>query len=52
MSMTKKGKIYWGPSVVILMLAGAGALGFIFLEKHERKEKEHHGSYVRRLRKP
>jgi hypothetical protein len=29
------------------LLAGAGVLGFIFLEKHERKEKEHHRFYAR-----
>ena len=44
--MTNRKKCIWVP-VVILFLAGAGVLGFIFVEKHEKKEKEHHGSYVR-----
>ena len=43
--MTKRKKYIW-LLVVILLMAGAGVLGFILVEKHEREEKEHHGSYV------
>ena len=44
--MTKRVKYIWLP-VVILLLAGAGILGFILFEKHEKKEKEHQESYFR-----
>jgi hypothetical protein len=44
--MTNRKRYIWLP-VVILLLAGVGVLGFIFIEKHERKEKDHHRSYAR-----
>lgn len=44
--MTKRVKYIWLP-VVILLLAGAGIFGFILVERHEKKEKEHQESYFR-----